>query len=230
MRGASPGSVTRHSRSGSAPTAHTSTPRARAVAMAASCSAGDPISRSSTTLRRPASAAVAELVLLAAPAVAGVVAAGGLFDPDGRLGRLGVVSDLLGVDQTTGGRFRRSGRPQRLRALDGALGGRVLEPAGGLLGRGLLLPDLGGGDVADEVVLHGAHHGLEHVEALPLPLDQRVLLAHGPEVDALLEVVHLVEVLAPLLVDDGQHDPALDLPEVLRPDRGLFLLVLGQGL
>ena len=41
------------------------------------------------------------------------------------------------------------------------------------------------------------HHRLEHVEALALPLGERVLLAHGPEVDALLEVVHLVEVLAP---------------------------------
>src|SRR5882762_4416153 len=37
------------------------------------------------TKDRAPSAAVAELVLLAAPAVAGVVAAGHLLDPDGRL-------------------------------------------------------------------------------------------------------------------------------------------------
>ena len=51
----------------------------------------------------------------------------------------------------------------------------------------------------------------EHLEAFALPLGERVLLAHRPEVDALLEVVHLLEVLAPTLVDDAQHHLALDL-------------------
>ena len=61
----------------------------------------------------------------------------------------------------------------------------------------------------------------EHLEALALPLDQRVLLAHGPQVDALLQVVHLVEVLAPALVDDLQHDLALDLAHGLGAELGL---------
>ena len=39
------------------------------------------------------------------------------------------------------------------------------------------------------------------------------LLAHGPEVDALAQVVHLVEVLAPVLVDHREHHPALDLAQ-----------------
>ena len=79
--------------------------------------------------------------------------------------------------------------------------------------------------VLDEVVLDEAHHGLEHVEALTLPLGERVLLAHGAEVDALAQVVHLVEVLAPVLVDHRQHHAPLDLAEVLGADRLLLRLV-----
>ena len=74
-------------------------------------------------------------------------------------------------------------------------------------------------DVRDEVVLDSRHHRLEHVEALTLPLGERVLLAHRPEVDALTQVVHLVEVLAPVLVDHRQHHAALDLAEVVGADR-----------
>ena len=51
----------------------------------------------------------------------------------------------------------------------------------------------------------------EHREALALPGHQRVLLAHGPQVDALAQVVHLGQVVAPALVDDLQHHLALDL-------------------
>ena len=77
-------------------------------------------------------------------------------------------------------------------------------------------------DVGDELVLDLAHHRLEHVEALTLPLGERVLLAHRPQVDALAEVVHLVEVLAPVLVDHREHHPALDLAEVVGADRRLL--------
>src|SRR5207253_11488132 len=99
------------------------------------------------------SAAVAELVLLAAPAEAGFVAAGDLVDPDGlRHGSLAVAGHRLGVDVATGGGLRRARRPHRLRALHRALGRRALEPAGALR-RGRLLPDhLQVEDVADEVV------------------------------------------------------------------------------
>ena len=53
-------------------------------------------------------------------------------------------------------------------------------------GRGAVVDDdLEVEDVADEVVLDLPHHRLEHVEALALPLGERVLLAHRPQVDAL---------------------------------------------
>src|SRR6185437_10678256 len=57
--------------------------------------------------------------------------------------------------------------------------------------------------VADRLFLDAVHHGVEHVVALPLVLDQRVALRHRAQADALAEVVHLVQVLAPLAVKDG---------------------------
>ena len=93
------------------------------------------------------------------------------------------------------------------------VGGAVAQPADRRAGLLVLLEHLHVDveHVADEVVLDDAHHRLEHVEALALPLGERVLLTHGPEVDALLEVVHLVEVLAPALVDHGEHHAPFDL-------------------
>ncbi len=110
------------------------------------------------------------------------------------------------------------------------------EPCTGPLGRGVpdvarltarcvVGDDLEVRDVPDEVVLHARHHRREHVEALTLPLGQRVLLSHRAQVDALAEVVHLVEVLAPVLVDHREHHAALDLAERVAPDRLLLLLV-----
>ena len=49
-----------------------------------------------------------------------------------------------------------------------------------------------------------AAHGLNY------PGDYQVL-AHRAQVDALLQVVHLLEVLAPALVDDAQHHLTLDV-------------------
>src|SRR5262249_54710158 len=91
--------------------------------------------------------------------------------------------------------------------------------------RFLLCDDLEMGDVADEVVLDARHHRREHVEPFALPFGERVLLPHRAQVDALAQVVHLVEVLAPVLVDHRQHHAALDLAERLAPDR-LFLLLV----
>src|SRR5690606_27248001 len=56
-----------------------------------------------------------------------------------------------------------------------------------------------------------AHHRLVHGEALTLVLDQRVALGHRPQPDAVLEVVHLVEVVAPAAVDHREHHAALQL-------------------
>jgi hypothetical protein len=108
------------------------------------------------------------------------------------------------------------------------VGGGVLH-VGGLDG-GLLDHDLHVHHVLHEVLGDARHHLPEHLEALTLPLDERVLLAHGPQVDALLQVVHLVEVLAPLLVDDLEHHLTLDLAHRRGAELLLALLVVARGL
>ena len=119
---------------------------------------------------------------------------------------------------------RRRGRGGReaAAALHRVLRRRVLEVLR-RAARGVVGDDLEPEDVPDEVVLDRLHHRLEHVEALALPLGQRILLTHRAEVDALAEVVHLEEVLAPVLVDHREHHAPLDLAELLRAD----LLFLG---
>src|SRR5918994_1719837 len=64
-------------------------------------------------------------------------------------------------------------------------------------------------------------------------LDERILLRHGAEVDAFAEVIHVLEVLAPALVDDLEDHVALDLPRDLvaprlRAVRVLLLRGLGE--
>jgi hypothetical protein len=61
--------------------------------------------------------------------------------------------------------------------------------------------------------------------ALAAVLDERVLLGEGAQVDALAEVVHRLEVLAPALVDGLEDDEALDLARELGAERLLALLV-----
>src|SRR6185437_10608323 len=80
-------------------------------------------------------------------------------------------------------------------------------------------------EVPDRLFLNAVHHGVEHVVALPLVLDQRVALRHRPQADALAEVVHLVQVLAPLAVEDRQDDAPLDLAHDLRREFGLTAVV-----
>src|ERR1700744_1207772 len=48
---------------------------------------------------------------------------------------------------------------------------------------------------ADGLLFEALQHPDEHVEAFALVLDQRIALRHRAQADALLEVVHLVEVL-----------------------------------
>ena len=71
--------------------------------------------------------------------------------------------------------------------------------------------------VAQVLVVDRLHHLPEHVEALFLPGDERILLAHRPQVDSFAQVVHLGEVVAPALVDYLQHDLALDLACLISP-------------
>ena len=66
---------------------------------------------------------------------------------------------------------------------------------------------------------------LEHHVALAAVLDERILLGERAEVDALAEVVHRLEVLAPALVDGLEDDVALDLARELGAERLLALVV-----
>ncbi len=125
-------------------------------------------------------------------------------------------------------------RPLRgLQALGTDLRGRLLLQRGTLravLHRNLLDLlldlDLQVEQVADGLLLDALHHGVEHVEALALVLHQRVLLGHRPQADALLEVVHLVEVLAPLAVEHREDDASLQLTHDVGAEGVLALLVL----
>ncbi len=70
--------------------------------------------------------------------------------------------------------------------------------------------------------MHQAH---EHFIAFPLVLDERVLLAPLPVVDRRLQLVEVVEVILPFLVDDGEHDVRQCLrADVHRTDLALDLL------
>ncbi len=78
---------------------------------------------------------------------------------------------------------------------------------------------------ADRLLLDAVHHRGEHVEALALVLHERVALGVGPQVDALAQVVHLVEVLAPLAVEHREDDAPLELAHDLLADLGLATVV-----
>ena len=84
--------------------------------------------------------------------------------------------------------------------------------------------------VPGELLLRGRHHRLEHVVALTLVLHLRVPLAVAPQADTLPEVVHLVEVLTPLVVEDGDEHQALELAHLLLADLLLTPRVVGEGL
>ena len=62
-----------------------------------------------------------------------------------------------------------------------------------------------------DLLVDRADQLFEHDRALVAVLDERVLLRHAAEVDALAHVVHRLEVLAPADVDDLEHDEALEV-------------------
>ena len=83
--------------------------------------------------------------------------------------------------------------------------------------------------VADGLLLDGLVHGLEQQEPLALVLDQRVALGHRAQADALLQVVHLVQVLAPLAVEHTEDDAPLELAHDVGAELGLAGLVAVLG-
>jgi hypothetical protein len=60
-------------------------------------------------------------------------------------------------------------------------------------------------------------------------LDERILLRHRAEVNALAEVVHAFQVLAPAGIDDLEDHVALDLASDLLAPSLLAILVLVEG-
>ena len=92
-----------------------------------------------------------------------------------------------------------------------------------LLLLGALL-DLDAEEIADDLLLDRRGQLLEHRVALRAVLGERVLLGHGTEVDAVAEVLHRLEVLAPAHVHDLEDEVTLDVAQEL----GAVLLDLGR--
>src|SRR6266545_2064797 len=144
-----------------------------------------------------------------------------------------VAAHLLAVGGARPDPARRAGGSSGLRAA------APLLPAGrrghrGPLRNGLLAGRAHLEELLDEHLLQVVDHLLEHLERFLLVLHQRVALAVAAQTDALLEVIHVQEVLAPELVDpaepaalplEPEHDPALQPVEQLGSERGLPLAV-----
>ncbi len=81
--------------------------------------------------------------------------------------------------------------------------------------------------MADGVLTDRIVHRLEHEVTLLLVLHKRVTLRHRAKADAFLQVVHLVQVLAPLAIQHGEQDLALNLAHLLTAQLVLALVVDG---
>ena len=83
----------------------------------------------------------------------------------------------------------------------------------------------------DGLFLDVLGHLVEHAVAAHLVLHQGIPLTVGLEADALAQLLHIVDMVHPLSVDDPQKDDALQLSDGLRiGELGLFALVELHGL
>ena len=82
----------------------------------------------------------------------------------------------------------------------------------------------------DGLLLDRLDHGVVHLVTFALVLDQRVALTHAAQADAILEVVHLVQVLTPLAVKHGEDHAAFQLAQAFLTDLLLKFGVLLPGL
>ncbi|MBV6418132.1 MAG: hypothetical protein CMLOHMNK_02925 [Steroidobacteraceae bacterium] len=73
--------------------------------------------------------------------------------------------------------------------------------------------------------LHAIEHRRKELERLPLVLVAIVLLRIAAQVDALAQVVHRGEMIAPVLVERAQHHVLLDVAHQLRADARDLLVV-----
>src|SRR5215211_4837131 len=191
---------------------------------------------------------MALLVLLAGPAPAGIVAADLLLLVEHALLDLDRLVDLLdgvrrGALDALGhaARGRRRERAGLSLAAPAALvavaAGRAARPAadrppaaglrsGGLAAAVLALDlDLDVEDEAGELLPDRVDQAPEHLEAVVLVGDDRLDLREPAQMDALAQVVHVVQVLAPALVDDLEQDVALESAHQLLAELLLALVV-----
>ena len=82
------------------------------------------------------------------------------------------------------------------------------------------------------ILADGGRHGVEHLVAAHLVLNQRILLAVCLEADSLPELIHVVDMSHPLVVNYLQKNHALQLTDLLclRELSFLRLVELGRGL
>ena len=139
---------------------------------------------------------MAVLVLLAATAGAGVVAADLLLHTD-RLGDLLLLSVAVRLGQQVLALLA------DLRLVD-ALRTRLTH------GVRVLCRDVGTHQEGDDVLVDVLQHGLEQVERLEFVDDQRVFLLLGGVLHRLLKVVEFEEVFLPGVVDEAEGDALLD--------------------
>src|SRR5204863_350745 len=71
--------------------------------------------------------------------------------------------------------------------------------------------ELGVEEERDQLLADRGAQVLEQHGALVAVLDERILLRHAAQVDALAHVVHVLEVLAPAQVDDLEHHEPLEV-------------------
>src|SRR3954453_20965170 len=194
------------------------------------------------------SGAVALFKFLARPAPARVVAPDllGRLDPPLLDRRGDLVRRLHRVavraDAGRAGAARRLGERARLRGPDAAgvrdLAGarraaarRDARPRLVLLRRLAVLAldlDLDVEDHPREVRPDGVHQVGEQLERLVLVGDDRLDLGEPAQVDPLAQVVHVVEVLAPAVVDDLQQQEPLERAHQLVAELGLAAVVQGE--
>src|SRR5579859_2317418 len=158
------------------------------------------------------------------PGVLGTESERGCLGDLGRAAAGRTVDRRRGVLQGTG--YRAGGTEALGPDLHGRLGHRQRYEVGRVVdllvqGRsrcrtGLLDLHLEVEEEPDRLLLDPVEHLVEHVEAFALVFHQRVALGVRAQPDTPLEVVHLVEVLAPLAVDHGEEYLALQLAHRVR--------------
>ena len=78
---------------------------------------------------------------------------------------------------------------------------------------------------ANRLALDRLHHALIQSETFALILDERITLRHGAQADALLEVIHLIEVIAPAAVNHRKHNTTLEFTHGKHANRALTTFV-----